>query len=126
MSQGGDARWRVSPNAPLYEINDGVRRAKAADLAGRDSVPATVDGHGPVRHVPVVDLRVPKGNTGKHRIDITTETAEERWLDTYVRTASGETPPPIDVRTAPNSDGVPIRSVPVVKKGRAVDPFSGE
>jgi hypothetical protein len=111
---------------PLYEINDGVRRAKAADLAGKDSVPATVDGRGAVRHVPVVDLRVPKGNAGKHRIDITSETAEERWLDTYVRTVNGERPPPIDVRTAPDSDGVPIRAVPVVKKGRPVDPLSGE
>jgi hypothetical protein len=114
------------PERPLYEINDGVRRAKAADLAGRDSVPATVDGHGAVRHVPVVDLRVPKGNTGKHRIDITSETAEERWLDTYVRTVNGEKPPPIDVRTTPNSNGIPIRSVPVVKKGRPVDPLYGE
>ena len=114
------------PERPLYEINDGVRRAKAADLTGNRSVPATIDGRGAVRQVPLDDLRVPKGNTGKHRIDITSESAEERWLDTYVRTANGETPPPIDVRTAPNSDGVPIRSVPVVKKGTPVDPLSGE
>ncbi len=72
------------------------------------------------------DLRVPKGNTGKHRIDITSESAEERWLDTYVRTTNGETPPPIDVRTVPNSDGLPIRSVWVVRKGKPVDPLSGE
>ena len=110
----------------LFEINDGVRRAKAADLTGRRTIPATVDGAGATRDVPVDDLRVPRGNRGKHAIDISTEAAEERWLDTYVRTAKGERPPPVDLRTAPGSDGVPIRDVPVVKKGKPVDPFTGE
>jgi len=111
---------------PLYEINDGVRRAKAASITGRISLPATVDGTPRVLDVPVESLRVPKGNVGKHVIDITREQAEERWLDTYVRTVNGETPPPIDVRTASGSDGVQVRDVPVVKRGRPVDPLTGE
>jgi hypothetical protein len=111
---------------PLYEINDGVRRAKAAAIIGRATVPATVDGRPGVTDVPVESLRVPRGNVGKHVIDITREQAEERWLDTYVRTVNPETPPPIDVRTAPGSDGVPVRDVPVVKRGCPVDPFTGE
>ena len=111
---------------PLYEINDGVRRAKAASLAGRVSLPAYVDGRRQVRDVPVEDLRVPRGNKAKHAIDVTRERAEERWLDTYVRTLNGEKPPPIDVRTVPDSQGVPVRDVPVTKNGRPVDPMSGE
>jgi hypothetical protein len=114
------------PGRPLYEINDGVRRAKAASLTGRSSIRATVDGNPQPRELPVEALRVPRGNTGKHKIDVSTEGAEERWLDTYVRTRNGDAPPPIDVRTAPDSNGVPIRDVPVVKRGRPVDPFSGE
>ena len=93
---------------------------------GRPTVPATVDGRPQVRDVPVESLRVPRGNVGKHVIDITRERAEERWLDTYVRMVNGELPPPIDVRTAPQSDGVPISDVPVVKHGKPVDPFTGE
>ena len=111
---------------PLYEINDGVRRAKAASLTGRHSLPAYVDGDRRVRDLPVEDLRVPRGNKGKHRIEVGRERAEERWLDTYVRTVNGERPPPIDVRTVPDSPGVPIREVPVTKNGRPVDPMSGE
>ena len=111
---------------PLYEINDGVRRAKAASLARRRSLPAYVDGRRKVQDVPVEDLRVPRGNKGKHRIDISGERAEERWLDTYVKTLNGEQPPPIDVRTVPGSQGVPVREVPVTKNGRPVDPMSGE
>ena len=111
---------------PLYEINNGVRRSKAADLLKRQSIRATVDGGGPAREVPVQDLRVPRGNRAKNRIDITSELAEERWLDTFVRTANGETPAPIDVRTAPGSDGIPLRDVPVTKRGRPVDPLTGE
>lgn len=110
----------------LYEINDGVRRAKAAELAGRRDLPATVDGADAVRQVPVDALRVPRGNAFKHVIDISTESAEERWLDAYVRAKAGETPPPVDVRTTPNSNGVAIRDVPVVKGGRPVDPQTGE
>ena len=111
---------------PLYEINDGVRRAKAASLAGYKLLPAHVDGQRRVRDVPVDDLRVPRGNKGKHAVDISRESAEERWLDTYVRTLNGEQPPPIDVRTVPGSDGVPVGEVPVTKHGRPVDPLSGE
>src|SRR5207244_11761562 len=93
---------------PLYEINDGVRRAKAANLAGRTSIPAYIDGRPQLRDVPVADLRVPRGNKGKHRIDITQQRAEEPWLDTYIQTVNGRQPPPIDVRTAPDSQRVPV------------------
>ena len=86
---------------PLFEINDGVRRAKAASLLGRPTVRATVDGVARPREIDVDDLRIPRGNVAKHVIDITSEPAEERWLDTYVRSMNGETAPPIDVRTAP-------------------------
>ena len=112
--------------APLFEINDGVRRAKAASATGRTHLPATIDGGTDVRELAVDALRVPRMNVGKHVIDITREPAEERWLDTYVRTVNGEQPPPIDVRTAPGSAGVAISDVPVVKRGRRVDPFTGE
>ena len=109
-----------------YEINDGIRRAKAALLTGRSMIRATIDGAPTARGVPLDSLRVPRANVGKHTIDITREAAEERWLDTYVRTSNGEVPPPIDVRSAPRSDGVPLREVPASKRGKQVDPLSGE
>ena len=111
---------------PLYEINDGIRRAKAAEFFGKASIPATVDGGGEVRFVPIGQLRVPRANVAKHSLDITDERAEERWLDTFVRTMNGEAMPPIDIRTAPNSQGLPINEVRVMKQGRVVDPFTGE
>jgi len=114
------------PNPPLFEVNDGIRRAKAASIHGISEVPATSDGGLTVRKLPVDSLRVPRTNVGKHVIDITEEPAEVRWLDTYIRTMKGETPPPVDVRTAPGSDGIRIRDVPVVKRGTVVDPFTGE
>lgn len=103
-----------------------MRRAKAASLTGKPTIRATVDGAATPREVNVADLRVPRGNTGKHVIDISSEPAEERWLDAYVRTRNGEMPPPIDVRTVPGSDGVRLRDVPVIKRGKPVDPLSGE
>ena len=110
----------------MYEINDGVRRAKAARLAGRATIPAHVDGRVTVQPVRVDDLRVPLGNKGKHRIEIGEEREEERWLDTYVQTMGGQRPPPIDVRSTPDSPGIRIGNVPVTKNGRPVDPMSGE
>ena len=44
----------------LYEIQDGVRRAKAAWLCGHETIPAQIDGLGEVMQVPLAVLLSPK------------------------------------------------------------------
>ena len=91
-----------------YEIVDGVRRAKAADLAGHDTIWAVVDGDAHEQKVPVHTLLSPK-----RVIDITTPRELKRWRN--VVEGMREEPdllPPIVIR--PGSNGIPIRDVPVV------------
>ncbi len=44
----------------LYEIQDGVRRAKAAWLCGPESIPAQIDGENEIIQVPIFPLLSPK------------------------------------------------------------------
>ncbi len=46
---------------PLYEILDGVRRSKAAQLCGRETITARENGVGPEIQIPLATLRSPKG-----------------------------------------------------------------
>ena len=58
-------------------------------------------------------------------IDISTTDAEARWRGVLRGIIGGNAIEPIHVIEKPDSTGVPIRDVPVVKGGRAVDPFTG-
>ena len=44
----------------LYEIQDGGRRAKAAWLCGWETIPAQINGVGPIFQVQLKDFRSPK------------------------------------------------------------------
>jgi hypothetical protein len=58
----------ASATQPVYEINDGVRRAKAVHLAGRKRIPANVGGTFAIENIPVDQLR---SSPIKPAIDIT-------------------------------------------------------
>lgn len=91
--------------AQTYEIIDGVRRSKAANIAKQGSIEAEVLGSGgKTVKVPLESLRSPH----KTVID-TSGSGLTRWLDTLKRTLLGEKPPPILVE--PGSRGVPIEDV---------------
>jgi hypothetical protein len=91
-----------------FEIIDGVRRAKAADLLGHHRIWAVVDDAGAEQQVPVRSLLSPK-----QAIDVSTPRERQRWLN--VRSGMADEPdllPPIIVRRG--SSGVPIRDLRIV------------
>ena len=90
------------------EVVDGVRRAKAADLAGQDTIWAIVDDAQAEQKVPVQSLLSPKPV-----IDISTPRERRRWLN--VQRGMFHEPdllPPVIVRRGKN--GLPIRNVRVI------------
>ena len=117
-----DAQQARSSPAPVYEINDGVRRAKAADLAGKKTIPANVGDTFAVTEVPLQHIR---SGELKPVIDISSPEAEDRWKGVLRGIVGGNPIEPIHVIEKPDSTGVPIRDVPIVKRGRRVDPFTG-
>lgn len=89
----------------LYEIQEGVRRAKAAWLCGRETIAATVGGIGDIIQVPVKSLLSPKPvieDTGPRGGD---------WGRAYRGTQRGDILPPIEVM--PGSFGAPIAEVEI-------------
>jgi RHS repeat-associated protein len=90
-----------------FEILDGVRRSKAAEIAGKGSIKAEVSGTGgKVVEVPLGSLRSPKSV-----IDVSSPRDMTRWMKTLGQTLRGSEPPPILVRPGPN--GTPIHQVKV-------------
>jgi hypothetical protein len=90
----------------MYEIIDGVRRAKAAEIAGRTGIEAEVHMAGRIvrrETIPLDALRSPKEAIS------TAEAGLDRWLDTLRKTLSGSKPPPIQV--TPGTRGTPIPNV---------------
>ncbi len=99
---------------PIYEIQDGVRRAKAALENGDTVIAAQVFGgghRGTMMNVPIVDLRSPK-----REIDASSKPSDViRWRN--VRHGARQNPrvlPPIIVTVNPNSRGIDIKDVDVV------------
>jgi hypothetical protein len=92
-----------------FEIVDGVRRAKAAELAGHTSIPANVEVGGRVVEtidVPLSSLYSPF----KSAIDITSSpSAMQRFQSVLNGTRSGDPLPPITVQ--PGSRGPSIFDV---------------
>jgi hypothetical protein len=111
-----------STTQPVFEINDGVRRAKAAHLAGRKRIPANVGGTFAVEEIPVEQLR---SSPIKPVIDISSPREEARWKHVLQGIIGGSRIRPIHVMKVTASRGLPIRDVQVVKNGQPVDPFTG-
>jgi RHS repeat-associated protein len=92
-----------------YEILDGVRRSKAAELAGQKTIHAEIDVEGKTvgkAQVPIGALRSPKSV-----IETETPIKNKRWQDTLQQTLQGSKPPPI--RVTPGTKGTPIKNVKV-------------
>ena len=85
----------------LYEIQEGVRRAKAAWLCGRETIEAQING-GPVFAVLLQNLRSPH----KEAIDLS-GVGGFRWQRVLRGTREGITLPPIEV--LPGSRGKTLR-----------------
>ena len=89
----------------LYKIQEGVRRAKAAWLCGRETIAAQVDGLGDIIQVSIASLRSPKS-----RIEDNGPRGAS-WGVIYRMTQRGQELPPIAI--VPGSRGVPIAEVEV-------------
>lgn len=96
---------------PLYEIQDGARRSKAAQLLGKTTIAARISIQGklgPVIEVPIESLRSPK------TIIETGGAGFSRWRKVYRATEAGTFPtgdpvPPIEIQLGQR--GVPIQDV---------------
>jgi hypothetical protein len=89
----------------LYEIQDGVRRAKAAWLCGLETIEAQIDGRGEVITIPLIWLRSPKAaieDYGSRGAD---------WGVIYRATQRGARLPPIVI--VAGLQGTPIADVEV-------------
>lgn len=97
----------------LYRIDDGVRRAKSAELTGRTVIPARIKRPGQadeLKSIPIEDLRSPK----------TELPLDSRFLNNNLKKAQrGSNPPPIEVvpLKAESNRLVPIRNVQLVPPG---------
>jgi RHS repeat-associated protein len=84
-----------------FEIIDGVRTAKAADLTGNSAIPAQVlNAEGKTvgtQNIPVDRLLSPKSS-----IDVSTGGKMDRFMNTLNQTKAGSTPPPITVQAGKN------------------------
>jgi cell fate regulator YaaT (PSP1 superfamily) len=98
-----------------FEIIDGVRRAKAAELAGKATVVVQVDD-GTGRLSSPIEVQIdPLRSPHKSTIDLATQAALDRWLDVFRRAKQGSMPPPIMVRRG--SKAMKISDVEFERRG---------
>ena len=90
----------------LYQIQEGVRRAKAAWLCGQETIQAQVNG-GVIFFVPLKNLRSPH----KDEIDVS-GVSGYRWQRVLRGTRAGDMLPPIEV--LPGTSGKTIEEVEVL------------
>ena len=99
----------MSPAQPqTYEIVDGVRRAWAYLDAGHTTIPAQIDGVGPVVDIPIADLLSPH----KSQIDTTLPGGVTRLQRVVQVVHGGVALPPIHVQLGRR--GIPFAQVQVV------------
>jgi len=89
----------------LYQIQEGVRRAKAAWLCGQETIAARLDGLGEVMQVPISALLSPKA------VIEDSGPCGGRWGAIYRMTQRGAELPPIAI--VPGVFGTPIADVEV-------------
>lgn len=95
-------------NPQTYVLDDGVRWARAAQLAGRDTVPVEI-GAPPETQLPISCL-----GSRKRSIELSTTDDKARWEQIVKEYRPGGEPdllPPIQAR--PGGDGIPIEDVTV-------------
>lgn len=90
-----------------YEVLDRVRRAKAAELTGKETINVDILVDNKLvasKEVPISSLVSPKPN-----ISMTEQKDADRFMTTLQKTQSGSTPPNIQV--TPGSNGTSIKDV---------------
>ncbi|MES2737425.1 MAG: hypothetical protein V4672_13960 [Verrucomicrobiota bacterium] len=100
----------------MYEISDGVRRSKAADMNGNSTIKASVqqaDGTSILQDVPVDSLHSPF----KSSIDVSTPAKRDRFERVKEATETGKQLPPIQVN--PGNRGPKIRDVTLDETGES-------
>lgn len=100
------ARRSTQEGRETFQILDGVRRSKAAEIAGKTSIEAEIHVGGRVvgtQEIALDALLSPKSSISTQGSGLT------RWLDTLRQTLQGSKPPPITVTPGPR--GTPIRDV---------------
>ena len=99
----------------VFEIIDGVRRAKAHELLGKPLIPAEIlDEVGDVRErreVELTSLRVPT----KQTIDVSTQVKWDRFMKTFNLVKSGSPTPPILV--TPGNRGQKLTDISLDSSG---------
>src|SRR5215207_8379232 len=98
----------ASGTPAVFEINDGVRRSKAAQLAGMKRIPANLASGSTVLQIPLDQVR---SSPLKPVIDITAPREEARWKGVLQGIVGGNRIRPIHVRKMAASRGLPIRDV---------------
>jgi RHS repeat-associated protein len=102
---GENAALSVEGGA-VFRIIDGVRRAKAAELAGKNSISAEIEGGGgKITQIPIESLRSPKT-----AIETEDATSSTRWERAVREAADGSAFP---IRVQPGTSGTPISEVKV-------------
>ena len=103
------ARALAGDASQTFEILDGVRRSKSADLVGNKTIPAEIiDAQ--QRNLGVTDLPIDSLLSPKSSIDISTSREADRFFRNNLdRARAGSVPPPITVTSG--SRGIPIRDV---------------
>jgi RHS repeat-associated protein len=100
------ARRGTQAGRETFQILDGVRRSKAAEIAGKTSIEAEIQVGGKVvgrQEIALDALLSPKSSIS------TQGSGLNRWLDTLRQTLQGSKPPPITV--TPGTRGTPIPGV---------------
>lgn len=90
-----------------FTIIDGVRRAKAAEMLGAKTIPATIQVGG--RTVARIEVSIEALRSPKASIDVSNMTEAKRFSTTLELTRAGSVPPPISIE--PGGVGIPISDV---------------
>src|SRR5438045_2324396 len=77
-----------------FRIIDGVRRAKAADMLGHDTIPAEIFDAETGASLGTRDLPIDSLRSPKDVIDLSRQVDMDRWQNVYNLTKSGSVPPP--------------------------------
>lgn len=107
---GCKSKSKGTPKPEIFEIEDGVRRTKASQLAGKKTIKADVmvDGRIVAKDVeiPIDNLRSPH----KTEIDVSSSSANmQRWDRAYQGAVSGDDMPNILVK--PGNRGVKVEDI---------------
>ena len=105
-------RAESAAGGETYRIIDGVRRAKAAQLTGKTTIPAKIMENGTTKcHV---EIPIDKLLSPKEAIDVRSPTDMNRFLEKLDSAGKGKAPDPIEIEISPQ--GTPIKDVKLQRR----------